>query len=205
MHAARNGHTETAVALVLDFGACVDRATPVEGRTALMYAASHGYTGTALSLVMQCGADERRRDARGLTAAMYAAGGGFLDTAQALGTLSERCPNLISETDEDNSKPAASSSGQLADVHSSHKRKQAPGNYSAKLSQYELSNAKVSNARQAASPSNKRSSTGGVRVISSHLPRKASAPPNSGNLSSGACAQEGGLWTIQETAEVGAE
>ena len=41
----------------------------------------------------------------------------------------------------------------------------------------------------------------GVRIISSHMPRKVSTPTKIDQLPAGPCAQGGGLWTIREAVE----
>jgi hypothetical protein len=179
MYAARNGHSEVVVALVQEFGANPEHTTSV-GRTAIMYAASHGHTDTAKALE-QCGADPRRGDARGLNAIMYAKAAGYAETAQML----------------EASGPKDSAGAVRRPVPSEPGATEPATHTSARQSQ---SNEK--RTFQKSAPQQVRGHRTGRRVVSSHLPRKVSTPPSIDKMPSGPCAEGGGLWTINETAEV---
>ena len=149
-----------------------------------MYAACHGHSDTVLALVRECGANVRREDAYGWNAKMYAEAAGHVVLASLIESLMAdpssdiRVPVLIHNTDSKASKePRAAASCDMR----SGQLKTSPG------------------TGKGCCANLKRKS--GVRVISSHLPRKVSTPPALDELPPGPCAEGGGLWTIQEVSD----
>jgi hypothetical protein len=178
MYAARNGHTETVVALVQEFGCHADSATSV-GRTAIMYAASHGHTDTALALVLECGADARRRDAQGFDAIMYASVAGHRAMAELLKDTPPRVttpsppeprPALDLQRDFCDFDISAAAAHDIADVPSQKRKEHS-----------RCSSGGAQDRKRGSDPhvpfDQRKRAGGGRRVITSHLPRKVSAPP----------------------------
>lgn len=183
MYAARNGHSEVVVALIQEFGANPEHTTSV-GRTAIMYAASHGHSHTAKALA-RCGADPRRGDALGLNAIMYAKAAGYAEIAQMLEASGQK------DSARAVCRPVPSEPGATEPVTHITSARQNQSNENRTF--------------QKSAPQQVRGHRTGRRVVSSHLPRKVSTPPSIDTMPSGPCAEGGGLWTINETAEVFAD
>jgi len=210
MFAARNGHTEAVVALVNEYSALADHQTSV-GRTALMYAASHGHSETAVALAEQCGADPQHGDVRGWSAIMYARAAGHDATARLLEAfhaalaVEHIAPVLAAEhiVPVLAAEHRGATEPRIASESSSHKRKECPSEALPEHMKGDTVVCKVVELNTASSKPFKRNS--GVRVLTSHLPRKVSTPPPVDQMPPGPCAEGGGLWTILESLEVGAD
>jgi len=210
MFAARNGHTEAVVALVNEFSALADHETSV-GRTALMYAASHGHFETVVALAEQCGADPQHGDVRGWSAIMYARAAGHDATARLLEAFHAALAveHIVPVLAAEHIVPvfAAEHRGatepRIASESSSHKRKECPSEALPEHMKGDTVVGKVVELNTVSSKPFKRNS--GVRVLTSHLPRKVSTPPPVDQMRPGPCAEGGGLWTILESLEVGAD
>jgi len=192
MYAALNGHTEVVIALVYEYSASANYETRVGRRMALMYAASQGHAETAVALAEQCGADLQHEDARGWNAIMYARAAGHSATARSLEASHAALVVAVHRCTPKNSTE-----------WSSHKRKEVP---SEALREQTKGDTVVSKAAAlnitSAKPCKPNSR---VRVIISHLPCKVSTPPPLDQMPPGPCADGGGLWTILESVEVGAD
>ena len=180
MHAARNGRTECVVVLVKEFGARVQFASPA-GRTALMYAASHGHIDAVLAL-LDCGADAMHADTRNWNASMYAVALGHTSIAHA---VEQYCSRTSKRKPVETKDSVAASIPDLA----SHARQGTVA----------LPSTTPDALEQSLSQRLRPKHRSGVRIISSHLPKKVSTRLSLDAMPPGPCASGGGLWTIVET------
>ena len=183
--AARHGHTAAAVKLVCEHGANVDHAAGTTARTALMYAACHGHSDTVAALVRRCGADVQRQDANGWSARMYAEAAGHAETVKLLDQLHAERGGTPPPLVRDVRDGASEDDGCIRRFSEKRALCQTPPDGP---EPYAGIKRHMGHRR-------------GVRIISSHMPRKVSTPPKIDQLPAGPCAQGGGLWTIREAVE----